>query len=263
MTSRPPLFFPALLLALSPLSSLAQTTAPVPSGVTVLTQALNTSGAANPLNPVRSFTASGTITYFWAGKQIQAPATVRARGRDQFRVDATLPTGTRSTAINGDSGARKDESGKLTPVPIHNTLSMGGSSFPYLSMAAVLSDPAFTVSYLGLVQSGARQLHQVRVARNVSLKQDPSGLLTKLSQTDYFIDSQTNLVVKTADLTHPIETATRDYPREMELDGYTAMNGVTVPTIVREKINGQTMWEFHLSTITFNPNLTDTDFSVQ
>jgi len=38
---------------------------------------------------------------------------------------------------------------------------------------------------------------------------------------------------------------------------------VAVPTVVREKVGGQTIWEFHLSDINFNSNLTDADFSLQ
>jgi hypothetical protein len=41
------------------------------------------------------------------------------------------------------------------------------------------------------------------------------------------------------------------------------MNGILVPTVVREKVAGQTVWEFHLSKIQFNPSLQDSDFSLQ
>ena len=120
-----------------------------------------------------------------------------------------------------------------------------------------------TISYAGLVESGGRKLHQVRATMNFPAEQDPAGILTKLSQTDYFVDSQTNLVVKTADVTHPVETLTENYPRTVELEAYATISGVAVPTVAREKIAGQTVWEFRLSNIAFNTNLTDTDFSVR
>ncbi len=254
-----------MLFCLWSVSSLAQapTPAPQPTGAGILALSLNASGAANSLNPVQGFTANGTITYFWSAKPVQAPATIRARGRQQFRLDATLPAGIRSIAINGNSGARKEETGKLTPIPMHNTVSMGESTFPYLSIAAALTDPAVTISYVGSVQLGTQTLRQVRITRNFPAAQDPKGIVAKLSQTDYFVDSQTNLVVKTTDFTHPIETLTRDYLREVSLESYKTINGIAVPTLVREKIAGQKIWEFSLQTITFNTTLTDTDFTLQ
>jgi len=259
------LCFSALLLMLATVPGLAQTTTSTaqPTGVDILNQSLSASGAVNPQNPVQSFTATGTITFFWAGDQVQAPATIRAQGSGQFRLDASLPAGTRSVVISHNSGARKDADGKLTQIPAHNTFSMGGSSFPYLSIAAALADPTVTVSYVGLVQSGTQQLQQIRITKSLPQDQDPQGIVAKLSPTDYFVDSQTNLVVKTTDVTHPIQTLTESYPREIDFENYSPMSGVAVPTLVREKIAGQTIWEFSLSGITFNTSLTDSDFSVQ
>ncbi|MGH9785024.1 MAG: hypothetical protein ACRD88_12665 [Terriglobia bacterium] len=263
MSLRVAIYFAVLAFAFKPTLGNAQSAVSHPQGVAVLTQALNASGAANPLSPVRGFTAQGTITYFWAGDRVQAPATLRARGHNQFRIDANLPSGARSVAVNRLASARKDSDGRLTDIPAHNTMSMGFASLPYLSMAVALSNPAFTVSYVGLVQSGGRQLHQVRVTRNFPRDRDPDGILAGLSRTDYFVDAQTLLVSKTEDSTHPIETLTESFSHEVEFEGYTAMSGVAVPNLIREKVAGQTMSEFRLSTITFNTNLSDTDFSLR
>lgn len=237
----------------------AQLAVSEPQAVAVLTQALNASGTG----PVRSFTAEGTITFFWAGDAVKAPATIRARGNSQFRLDASLQNGTRSVALDGASGARKDADGSLTEIPLHNRLSMGGSSFPYLSVVAVLSDPTFTVSYVGLELSGTRQLHHVRVSKNIPTEQDPTGVIAKLYLTDYFVDSATNLLAKVADVTHPIETFTREFAREVEYENYSVIGGVAVPTLVRERIDGQTTWELVVTSAAFNTSLVDADFSLR
>ena len=140
---------------------------------------------------------------------------------------------------------------------------MGIPTFPYPVIAAALADSAVTVTYVGQVESGGRSLHHLRLTRPFSEAQDPAGILAKLSSVDYFVDAQTLLVAKTADLTHPKETLTENYTHEMELEGYAVFSGVAVPTIVREKISGQTVWEFRLSTITFNTDLRDADFALQ
>lgn len=256
------IWFGSLLILLSTTHSAAQTNSP--QAVSVLTQALSASGTVNSINPIRNFTATGTITFFRSRKPVQAPATIRAQGNKQLRLDATLPEGPWTMALSGDAGARKDERGNLTRIPLHNTISMGGSPFPYLSIAAALADSTVTASDLGLVPaSGWRQLRRIRIIRTPPAADDPNGIVKKLSQTDYFVDSQTNLVVKIQDFTHPIETLTTDYLREMELESYTTFNGVAVPTLVRQKIAGQKIWEFNLKSITFNTPLTDADFTVQ
>ena len=250
------------LLAFSSIAGRGQAPDSDPQAVSVLQQALNVSGAA--MNPVRSFTASGTITYFWAGNPVQGAARIRARGHDQFRLDADLPEGTRSVAINRQGGRRKGADGKLDEIPAHNTMSAGTVlTLPYASIAAVLEDPAATLSYLGLADLAGRPAHRVRVTKYFPSGSDPEGILRKLSRMDYFVDVQTGLVSKTEDVTHPVENLAEEYSREVELDGYTAINGVAVPTVVREKVAGQTTWEFRLSAIAFNGNLSDADFSLQ
>jgi hypothetical protein len=129
---------------------------PDSQGVAVLVQSLNTSGVANPVRPVQDFTATGSITYFWAGEQVQGAATVRGRGSDQFRLDANLPEGTRSVVFNGVTGTLKETDGTVTAIPTHNTLNVGVLTFPQLTLAAVLNNPLTTVSNLGATQVSGR-----------------------------------------------------------------------------------------------------------
>ena len=226
--------------------------------VTILSQTLSASAASN----VQAFTATGTMTYFWAGQEVQSNATIRAKGGDQFRLDADIPGGTQSFALDRRSGSRKDTDGKLTDIPAHNTLSAGILTFPYPSIAATLSDTNAKVSYIGLVEADGRQFHQVRVTRIFPEESDPDGLLASMSAIDYFIDAQTLLVVRTSDLTHPKETITESYTHDIEFENYETISGVAVPTRVREKVGGQTTWEFRLSNINFNASVSDEEFSL-
>jgi hypothetical protein len=101
------------------------------------------------------------------------------------------------------------------------------------------------------------------VTRTFAKQSDPDGTLSKLSAVDYYIDPQTFLVLSTEDLTHPVQSLSESYRHSIEFDGYTAMSGVAVPAVVREKVAGQTTWEFHLSSITLNSSLSDSDFALQ
>lgn len=215
------------------------------------------------MKPVQDFVATGTITYFWAGEEVTGPATVRGRAPDQFRLDANLPEGTRSYVVSHGRGALQETDGKLTEIPYHNTVNLDVLTFPYLSVATKLSDPATTASTVGVVDLNGRKAYQIRVQRNFPKEADPDGVLAKLTITDYFVDPATNLLVKTVDSTHPVESLTESYPHEIDFENYAPVSGVSVPTLVREKVGGQTVWELRLSSISFNTGLSDLDFTLQ
>src|SRR2546425_892815 len=91
MPRRPPLLtclgLASVLCLLPSAAGLAQVGTKDPKGVDVLIQSVNASGATNPLKPIQDFTATGAITYFWAGEQVQGTATVKGRASDQFRIE--------------------------------------------------------------------------------------------------------------------------------------------------------------------------------
>lgn len=61
-------------------------------------------------------------------------------------------------------------------------------------------------------------------------------------------------------MTHPAQTLTDNLAHEMEFENYQPLKGMNVPTLIREKIIGQTIWELRLSGIAVNTGLTDLDF---
>jgi len=258
----------SVLCLLLSTGGLAQVGTKDPKGVDVLIQSVNASGATNPLKPIQDFLATGTITYFWAGEQVQGPATVKGRAPDQFRLDANLPSssacvgcpGTRSYAVSHGVGALKNPDGTVRALPYYDTINIGVLSFPYLTIAAELNDPLATATYVGTSTVDGRPANQVRVQRRYSSSLDPDGALSKLSITDYFVDAQTSLVLKTLDTTHPVDNMFQNYNHEVEFESYAPTDGVQMATVVREKVEGQTIWEAHLTGVSWNSGLTDADF---
>lgn len=261
MTIRP-LSLAVLIPVLTPPTPTSKAQTSDPQAVAILQQALIAAGGTRGLAWIQDFTATGTITYFWARQQVPGTATVKGRGSDQFRLDSSLPPGTRSHAVSHERGALRDLSGRITRLSYHNTINTGILTFPYLSVAAVLSDPLTTVSYVALVAIGGRQAHQIRVQRHFGVS-DPQGIISNLSIKDYFVDALTSLIVKTTDMTHPPETYTTSFPHEVELQSYGNVGGINMPMLVCEKILSQTVWEIRLSGVSFNTGLTDLDFVLQ
>lgn len=231
--------------------------------ISVLTQAVNASGIMNPVKPILDFAATGTITYFWAGEQVSGPVTVRGRGPDQFRIDANLPEGTRSWAVSRGVGARREMDGRLGQIPFHNTINLGVVTFPQLTLAVRVNEPTSVALTVGTGVVNGRQVNQIRVQRLFPKEQDPDGTISKLATTDYFVDADTGFVIKTLDLTHSDDDLKENFTHEVEFENYTVKDGVNIPTLIREKIIGQTIWELRLINVAFNSGLTDLDFILQ
>jgi len=240
--------------------------------ISLLAQSINVAvGHAQGWGAIQDFVATGTITYFWAGEAVPGPATLRGRAPDQFRLDADLPDsaacvgcpGTRSYVINHGWGVLKGPDRTLARLPFHNTVNIGILSFPYPTIAALVADPSTFINYLGAASLNGRPVYRIRMQRRLAATTDPDGALSSLCTTDYFVDAQSSLILRTLDLTHPDETPLRSYAHEVEFDGYSSVNGIQFPRVVREKVDGQTIWEVQLSTISFNVGLTDADFVLQ
>src|SRR5438128_1552422 len=185
----------AVFLFLAPFAQGQTTVSRDPQAVSLLTQSVNAAFGSTGLSTYRDFTATGTITYFWAGDQVLGSATVKGRGPAEFRIDASLPMGTRSYAVNYGVGALKDTDGTLKPIPFHNTVNVGVLSFPYPTIAAALSNALTSMVMVGTTTVNGRAAYQVRVQQTFSSTQDPDSTLAKLCVTDYFLDSQSLLIV--------------------------------------------------------------------
>ena len=234
------------------------------SALAVLTQAIGAAGGVAAVGSIRDFTASGTITYFWAGQQVQAPATVRGRGFDQFRLDAAMPEGTRSWAVSHGQGVLREPGGRITQIPYHNAINLGSLTFPYIKVSTILGDSMVALSDLGVVAADdGGQLRQVRMQRVFGSQADPDGTLSKLTITDYCLDATTKLLMRVVDSTHPVETFSRSFKHELDFENYSNQNGLAIPMLIREKIEGQATWELQLNSVAFNTGLTDSDFVIQ
>jgi len=254
---------PALHSAFGQDATTAIDTSADSTSANILLQAVNASGVSDPSRPVTDFTATGKITYFWAGEEVSGTATLLGRRGGQFRLDAQLPNGTRSIRVSRGIGWIKETDRQVRAMPMHNAINMGTMTFPILDIATSLDDPETRTQYLGSEVISGVQANRVRVQRTFSSSQDPDGTLAKLCEREYFIDPGSGLLVKTLDMIHPEETLTESYLHEMEFDNYSVFEGVRVPTLIREKIIGQTTWELQISNVTFNTGLTDANFELQ
>lgn len=230
--------------------------------VAVLGNAMNAVGGLSILAGLEDFTASGNITYFWAGQQVQGTVTLRGKGLDEFRMDADLPSGTRSWAVDHGIGMLSDTDGTVTPIPGHNAVNLGALTFPYLWLAGAAGNPQTTVSTLGTTQVNGTSAIEIRVQRHYATSYDPTGAIAQLTTRDFFVDPTTFLILKTEIMTHPAKTFSLSLPEDLYFSNYQRVSGVLVPFSIEETINGQEIWTVQISSVQFNSGLSDADFSV-
>ena len=258
------------LSAVIPLSSFTQqltsTSALSPQrdlqALSILNQSLNVAGGAQVLGAIQDFTGSGNVAYFWAGDQVQGSISVKGRGTTDFRVDADLPTGTRSWTVSSGKGTLRDLDGGLVLIPFQSVVNLGAQTLPQLRIAEALSNSSLSVQYSGLSDLGGRQVYVIHVQQGPYSPSDPATLFNHLSAMDFFIDATTYQVVLTRDTAHPSDSQSVDFPHEIQYSDYRLTNGCLVPYSATERINGQTTWVIQLSALTFNVGLTDADFQL-
>jgi hypothetical protein len=232
-----------------------------PQAQSTLNSILNAAGGLSVLSSVSDFTASGEITYHWAGQPVEGPVTLRGKGAGEFRLDAALPEGTRSWSVSHGMGQLTKADGTAKSIPGHNAINSGALTLPYLWLAAVASSPQTTVTSLGTVEVNGVETAAIRVQPHYAASFDPRGTLAQLTTRDFFIDPQTLQIVKMEIVTHPVKTFSVSLPEDIYFSNYQRVNGVMVPFTIAETINGQTIWTITLSSIQFNSGLTDTVFA--
>lgn len=231
-----------------------------PRAVEILQRAIAASGL--PAKPSSSFdfSANGTITYIQQEAEVSGSATVLGRGTWQFRLDAQLPDGTRTIIVSGPRSQIKDPEGRPDNVTHLRVGNLGILTFPYLGIVQVMDDPTAYIGYVGLTSIAGRPIEQVHVMRSLPHNLDDVHVRLRTVGTDYFIDEQTDLVVRVADTTHPVETSWKDYPYEIDFGDYRNTNGIVVPMQISEKLYGQSVWNLRLSSTRFNVGLSQADF---
>jgi hypothetical protein len=255
------LFFLAALIS-APIN--AQTTGPTTAASAVLWQAVNSAGGATAIASIADFIATGTITVFRTDTPVSGSATVRGKGVDQFRLDANLPTGTRSFAASKGAGAIIETDGTLTAIPFYDAAKLGSLTYPVAKILVALRDQLTVATYAGVATlDNGRQAIQIHVVRPFSPADDPKGLLTQLRTIDYFVDSQTGLVDETVDTMSDVASVGLTFVHEVDFENYVTVNGLAVPTLVREKMGGQTLWELQIASVRFDVGLVDADFVLQ
>lgn len=228
--------------------------------ISILSQCLRAAGGVQAVGAIQDFTASGSITYNWAGESVNGSVTLKGRGKGQFRLDADLPNGRLSWAVNNGDGFYKELDETTRHIFYPNAVNFGSLTLPYVDIAVSLNDQSASLSYVGVNTQDNRKTYDIGIQQVLPSDRDPTGILGKLTRRDFFIDMQTFQIVRVSDMVHPEKITTIDIPHEIEFSDYRPVNGVVLPFSISEKTDGQHTYTIQVSQMSFNSGLQDADF---
>jgi hypothetical protein len=223
----------------------------------ILSQSIAAAGGLEQITSIQDFTETGTVTYYWAGQPV-GNVTVKSRGLHEFRIDADLPDGRRSTVVSGYGGSIKEVNGWTRPLHRQSAVDIGSITFPYLPLIAAVQDPSTSIIYGGLVTHDGASVHDIRIQKVYSKQQDPSGNRGIREARDFYVDASSYLVVEISD---QIYVGNRSTPHEVLYSNYKPESGVSMPMTITETVRGVTGVAMRLNQVAFNSQLSDSDFS--
>jgi hypothetical protein len=226
----------------------------------LLSQCLKAGGGEDAFAKIKDFSATGRITHFWGGREVEAGATMKGRSSEEFRMDSSLREGTRSIVVAKNSGKISEQGGRSRELPYHNRLNLGALNLPFIAILEALRDPSTSVRMLGQVSLDGRSVYQIRTQRSFASQGDKDGILSHLSIKDFFIDTISFLPVSTRWMTHPSDDYRQEFSQQMTFGDFRALEGVLVPFTVSESISGQKTWVFRADQVKLNQGLLEDAF---
>jgi hypothetical protein len=222
----------------------------------VVSQSLVAAGGSSIVTAITDYTATGDVTYYMdVDRNVQGNVTLRGKGLNQFRLDANLPSGMRSEAIDGWTTI-KAKDGSVHKLHTQSPLAPARLILPYLQLSAALNSRGLSLSYVGLVDVDGQPLHHIQVQRVVPGAPDRYKAISEYLTVNYFVDPSTFQIVMIQDV------APEHRVRQVRYSDFRPVNGLVVPFSISERLGGQDTWIIHLSKITLNSGLQDSDFEL-
>lgn len=185
-------------------------------------------------------------------------AILQILGNHDYRLDIQMPKGPRSIRQDGAYGAVQHEDGRVKPMDARDAVNEL-VAFPRLLDTAFPS-AGTTVIDDGMAVVDGTSLHRISVEIPMPGNLPDSHGKPAMSVTDYYFDSQTHLLVKSANAMIGLNASPERYLRVITYGDYRAVNGLEIPFQYRETLNGQVLWTLQLSDVQLNQGLSQSDF---
>jgi outer membrane lipoprotein-sorting protein len=244
-----------------PISLLAQqstqtatTPARDPQAVAVLQQSFAAMGKTLPADSV----ATGTVTIVEGSRTEEGTIRVATRGPDQSIEDITTSSDHR-VVVYTQLLAAETKAGATKLLSFEASATSQAPDFPLAIIAWALTDPDAAMTYVGLEPLNGQQTHHIRIWNTLnSIPQlQPYAEFTVMN---IWIDPSSGLVQK---LAYEKREGSGSSPRsrmEIFYSEYQNFGGILYPTQIQKNLNGVLWTTIHISNVTLNTGLKDSDF---
>jgi hypothetical protein len=201
----------------------------------------------------QSLEGEGTLTY---PNGAAHSAILYLKGSKYSRLDVKMDSGMRSLRVSGFTARSQDEKGN-TGVLTPTTASSGIAAFSRIWTDAAVSGRVSLRDQKIYVASGQR-LHRITIEYPID-DEKGSFLSKRTAATDLYFDPNTHLLLFSVD-SFSVSMMRRRLTRVTSYSGYQPFDGVSVPTTIKQALNGQDQWTLQLSHVAINTNLPANNF---
>jgi outer membrane lipoprotein-sorting protein len=256
------LFLFSILLCISVAAQ--QTSSPSardPQAMLILHQAISSVGGTT-WQGITDATLFGQVAEQRAIDQVQGTITFQVTSAGKCRVDMSIEGESISYIVNGNRGFEVF-GGKTRRLPYHSVLNHHLKYLPVFSELTQVGDPAYQVSYLGTQTLNGHAVHHIHTERMYrGQTREQAKVLSRLSATELYIDAQSFLLLKRAQVVPSAINIENSILMEQYFSDYRAIGGVLVPHTVSIYVGNQKVREITFTSVTFNTGVSPAIFEV-
>jgi len=193
-------------------------------------------------------TASGTVIYNWAGKEVPGNISVLWNSSTGLQVTSETALGTRTQTADWKTETVTDERKRVTTFGSHTAARSQLKYFPTVELASILVAPAKELGTSVTTVLNGAEVDVVHVA----------GLWPAISvkpvdrEVTLYLDHKTHLIVQRTDSIETTPGSPGRLARSMQYSDYRKVNGVFYPFAISESLGGQHIYSITFTSISAN-----------
>ena len=226
---------------------------------TILRRGLDAAGGEVNLAAVRDITATGKVTYYWAGEEVSGSTRLRSLGLEYFRQDSSVNGKSLTLSVTGFGATALDMDATRRSLSAESALVYRSLLAPLVQLTSL------DVSHNRLQPPVLTRLDETSAIRVtvVNSGQAPSALGVGTMVRNWYFDSSTYLLVRIETALRPQSSDQEMYLHRFDFSDYRTVGSLTLPFKITESLGGQALWTTRLDSYSFNTGLTRSDFYLQ
>jgi len=224
--------------------------------VALLQQSVASFGSIQPFDS----TATGSVTITAGSLTTEGTVTILTKGVTETSIQFHMPENP-WTVIFANGQANKVEATQTTVYPLELAASSQCLYFPLPYLYSVLSNPDYSIQYVGQETLGFSTANHILV-QNTFNSATAYQSLSSFTTADIWLDATTALPVKIGMVHRDGGGSAPRIPFSVVYSNYQTVSGIRYPFTIQEYVT-DTLWATTtVQSVSFNSGLTDSNFQV-